>query len=341
MLAAVLLPDVQSSRSAARALTARAMLAAGEGRFEDARRDLLASHRLARLVGQNPFLIGRLVAIAIDAVTHSADRGLALADEVTAEELERFRKDVQALPSLPPMREAIDVGERFMFLDSVTHIAVGGPDALDMLAAGAAEPDGWQKTVFKMTTGELIDWNEILRRGNRFYDRLAKTFDEPNFAERQQAFEAIEQQLKQKRQQAQGANLIGQVLGKGLSQVATDAIHDVMMALLMPAVAQVDVAETRAKAHRELTLTALALGAYRREHGKYPESPAALSPKYFEQVPGDPFIGKPLHYRRTEDGYLLYSVGPNRKDDGGVMDFRVSPVQDDPSVQVPRPKETE
>jgi hypothetical protein len=36
------------------------------------------------------------------------------------------------------------------------------------------------------------------------------------------------------------------------------------------------------------------------------------------QIPGDVFSGKPLIYRPNENGYLLYSVGINGKDEGGV-----------------------
>jgi hypothetical protein len=34
------------------------------------------------------------------------------------------------------------------------------------------------------------------------------------------------------------------------------------------------------------------------------------------RVPGDPFGGKDFIYRRRGAGYLLYSVGPNLRDDG-------------------------
>jgi hypothetical protein len=32
----------------------------------------------------------------------------------------------------------------------------------------------------------------------------------------------------------------------------------------------------------------------------------------------DPFSGKPLKYRRIENGFLIYSFGADRIDDGGV-----------------------
>ncbi len=66
-----------------------------------------------------------------------------------------------------------------------------------------------------------------------------------------------------------------------------------------------------------LILTEAAVRSYRLAEGAPPESLAALVPKYLSAVPLDPFGDGPLVYRRTDDGYLLYSVGANGIDDGG------------------------
>jgi hypothetical protein len=66
-------------------------------------------------------------------------------------------------------------------------------------------------------------------------------------------------------------------------------------------------------------LVACALERYWLAHGEYPETLAALTPEYIETVPHDIIGGQPLHYRRSPDGtFLLYSIGWNEKDDGGV-----------------------
>ena len=67
----------------------------------------------------------------------------------------------------------------------------------------------------------------------------------------------------------------------------------------------------------ELTKLAFALAEYRARHGSYPAKLADLVPKYVAAVPQDIFSGGALHYTLQGDGYLLYSVGPNGKDDGG------------------------
>lgn len=64
---------------------------------------------------------------------------------------------------------------------------------------------------------------------------------------------------------------------------------------------------------------ACALERYRLANGAYPESLDALAPQFIDRLPHDLFTGKPFRYQLTPDaGYLLYSVGWNRTDDGGV-----------------------
>jgi tetratricopeptide (TPR) repeat protein len=70
----------------------------------------------------------------------------------------------------------------------------------------------------------------------------------------------------------------------------------------------------------DLARTAIALERYRLAHGEYPESLDALVPQFIAQVPHDVIGGQPLKYRREADGqFILYSVGWNETDDGGVI----------------------
>ena len=64
---------------------------------------------------------------------------------------------------------------------------------------------------------------------------------------------------------------------------------------------------------------ACALERYRLAHGQYPDSLSALVPQFIQPLPHDLINGEPLKYRRADrGGYLLYSIGWNEKDDGGV-----------------------
>lgn len=63
----------------------------------------------------------------------------------------------------------------------------------------------------------------------------------------------------------------------------------------------------------------LACLEFAKVHSRPPNSLEELVPDYFASVPVDPFTPdeSPLQYRLTEDGFLVYSVGPNGVDDGG------------------------
>ena len=72
------------------------------------------------------------------------------------------------------------------------------------------------------------------------------------------------------------------------------------------------------EAQREAALTALAVERYRLIHDwRMPEALTDLVPDLLAGVPRDPFDGQPLRYNRLKDGYVVYSVGPDRIDHGG------------------------
>jgi hypothetical protein len=67
------------------------------------------------------------------------------------------------------------------------------------------------------------------------------------------------------------------------------------------------------------TALACALERYRLAQGQFPDQLEALAPQYISRLPNDIITGQPFKYRRTDDGqFILYSVGWNEKDDGGV-----------------------
>ena len=73
-------------------------------------------------------------------------------------------------------------------------------------------------------------------------------------------------------------------------------------------------------ATRESARLAIALRLYRIKHGEYPEPLGALVPDFLEKLPTDPFSGKDFIYRREGKGFIVYSVGFNMTDNGGVED---------------------
>ena len=72
-----------------------------------------------------------------------------------------------------------------------------------------------------------------------------------------------------------------------------------------------------------LARTAMALERCRLVRGEYPETLAALVPQFVARVPHDVINGQPLKYRREADGcFVLYSVGWNETDEGGLVGLK-------------------
>lgn len=90
--------------------------------------------------------------------------------------------------------------------------------------------------------------------------------------------------------------------------------------------------ECESEAQNGLLLLALALRAYRLEQGHYPTALAELVPAYLTKLPNDPFAAQgTFRYRIDGEKYLLYSVGPDTKDDGGrTIDDPKLATQDNP-----------
>ena len=74
--------------------------------------------------------------------------------------------------------------------------------------------------------------------------------------------------------------------------------------------------------NRDSTITAVALERYRLRNGAWPESLDPLILEFLDSIPADRFDGLPLRYiYRGDEKPLLYSVGANFKDDGGISAF--------------------
>lgn len=71
-------------------------------------------------------------------------------------------------------------------------------------------------------------------------------------------------------------------------------------------------------AHVQGTQVFAALLAYKDRYGDYPASLRDLSQKLGWAIQEDPFSGNDFIYERRGRGFVLYSIGPNLRDDGGI-----------------------
>jgi len=83
-----------------------------------------------------------------------------------------------------------------------------------------------------------------------------------------------------------------------------------------------------AAAFTDMARIACALERHRLARGDFPDTLAALDAELIDPVPYEVVNGQPYRYRRTEEGsFLLYSVGIDLRDDGAVIDPKLSAMK--------------
>ena len=85
------------------------------------------------------------------------------------------------------------------------------------------------------------------------------------------------------------------------------------------------------RADNAIMIVQLGLQAFRKTNGAYPDNLSDLTPSILPELPTDPFApSSPIRYVKTGSGYILYSVGPDGKDNGGapIDDASLSKMDD-------------
>jgi hypothetical protein len=323
----MLLPDVQRQREIARVLRARAMWHLGEGRIDDAERDLLTLHRLASHLGHGQFLIERLVGLACEAVACAGDRQLIVHSQFNAARAHAYREQLLALPETPQMVDSIDSSERYGALDIVQAMAQGRTidDLHQVLALPAPAPGSSESTPtinwsrFAQAALVLsVDWNVTMSEMNRYYDEFVAAAKQPTHLQRIAAIKSQEEDLVATRQASTSAvGIVRTVFGSNRQRGKT--MSHILGSLVLPAFGAAMTAQENGVTWRQLSIIGTALREYRELHGRYPESLDKLVPELLPEVPLDRFTLQPLQYRATETTFLLYSVGANGVDDGGKL----------------------
>ena len=334
MIMGALLPAAQVCREVAMALVARAMLSTHAGKLEAAWRDLLACHRLGRLVARGGTAIEELIGIAIDQVAINAELAFLEAAGLPSKSVMERLKDLQSLPPMPSMAEKVDLTERFTMLQCVQMIRRDAPNTL----FGKPDKNSQPMTEDARKAWAMLDWEPAIKSLNTWYDRAAAIIRIADRAERGKEFDTFEKELKERVKSATTFEELAKQFKtvNGINAGVPQRITDHLLGLLMPAFRKIADAHDRSLQNERNLHLAYALAAYRVDQGRYPAKLADLTPKYLAVIPDDLFSGKPLIYRPSDKGYLLYSVGINGKDEDGRTP-EDNPQDDDLRVKMPLP----
>jgi hypothetical protein len=103
-----------------------------------------------------------------------------------------------------------------------------------------------------------------------------------------------------------------------LPPIPSDEEHQLSCALLPPGM-RVFKSSLRRVAILRSAAVALACERFRRVNGRWPTNLAEIPRDTLPAVPLDPFDGSPIRFKVLDDGAVVYSTGPDRVNDGGVL----------------------
>lgn len=276
------LPQLAQLRQAVQLLQWDAILAAHEGRAQDATQDMTEILTAAATLNEDPVMICQLVRISCQSYARAALSRVLEITPLTDEQLMTLGDRFKA--GDPP-----DALTRTLIAERVFGISVF--DSGDLSAIFNMGRSGKQK-VAKLL--QLIGW--FGAEEFRYLDLTARLIE----ASRNPHHVAIP---AMKELEDKVLNVDG---GPGL-----------LTAAILPAISNSARSFARGAAALRTAYAATAVERYRLKNGAPPAKLSDLAPAFLEAVPEDPFDGQPLRYKPLENGYIIYSIGENGKDDGG------------------------
>lgn len=299
-------------RSGARYLQIKALHDLGMGAHSEAASHALAIARLGQHASRQPFIISRYVGNALAGISYQAVNRLAAETTTPTKVIRDLLEQLSSIGPQPRVVKSIEPSERYFAL----HYALGSSKN------GVAVIDEWPMTTDSLgplMTSTRLDWNQVLTAINQHYDGLVAALSQKKPLLRRQAARLFDNNLQAR------ANLLDdlwQTPNRFLTPTRrADLIADAFLAGEVISCEGLIEIECHNQTEHDLTIIHLALAIHRIEQGVYPDSLESLVPSILSKLPVDLFNGKPYAYRRTADGFLLYSLGNDGVDDGGSCEL--------------------
>jgi len=295
-LTAGIMPSLSGYKILARRLDSVIALKTYNGDSKGALDDCLVLYKFGNHLSGKGLLIEQLVGIAIEAT--AMDRTLEVVDklDVDAETLRRIQEELEKIYAKRWPIVNLD-GEKAFWYDYIQQTFTDdGRGNGRMLIRGLPLADGdWKEAVSGFVSG-YPDRKEVISRIDRYFESAANLS------------EIAPWELRSKASEGEKQNWIE--LGTGSF-------------LLIPLVSshrKVGELGWRQRQGRVAIITVLGALRYQKDRERYPTGLDELvEGGYISHLPRDFYSDGPMHYKITDDGFMLYSVGFNFVDDGGEM----------------------
>jgi len=306
-----LVPHLATLKRVSLVLQLRAIAELQAGEADKALADVKLSLRLIASIRTEPFLISELVRIAMTEITlQPIYEGLA-EHRWSDEQLVALDAELAKLDFLADYQSVMR-GERTKKIAIIDHLQkLQNYNEFSGLLSDFSPDDG-NETLSKEATRSLYAAGFYLMPSGWFYqNELELSRLQQHWISDVVTPENHRVLTEKYREIDQSANVWSQQPNRPWNLFAK---------LFSPALGRTAIRSAREQISVDLARAAIALERYRLAHREFPESLDVLVPHFVAQVPHDIIGGQPLKYRRTDDGqFILYSVGWNQTDDGGVI----------------------
>ncbi len=295
---AALLPCVQAIRDAARHLQLDFDLQLLAGNRERALADLITLLKTGETLRGEPLLISQLVRYAVFGIFAKGCEKFLADGKATEDELKVLKDALADLDFQDGLKRAL-VGER-----SMSYLALKMHDASHLgQLSGSDGPQyipqmGSLKDVRPGDTAALLQFESAM-------------------------IEAADAEFPQVLQEMQQ---LDDELMNSASQSSLPWNRNILTEMMAPAMTTVAVATARSLAVRDALRVAVAIETMRARTGERPSALMELVPDYLPAVPSDPFTGGTLRYQVGDDNYVVYSLGKDKVDNGGLVEDSVTDV---------------
>ncbi|MCJ7638630.1 MAG: hypothetical protein MUO70_01875 [Euryarchaeota archaeon] len=295
-LVEALMPDLMKSlagyRPVALAMREQIRYEAYSGDANNALRDCVVLVKYGDHLHGQGLLVEQLVGVAIEALGHSEIFQVSGKVDVPPEVLKSVQQKLQNQFRNEKPIICIDAEKAFWYDGIQRSFTDDGKGGGRVLIRGLPYAIEDSRSLWRLFTFSYPSRQKTVEQIEKYFEKAAELF------------EKMPRDL--------------QNVGIALDNWNKDIHTNIMLKVQGPANSRVGQLGWRLKTSRAGSLTVLAIMRYQKEQGKYPDSLDELvEVNYLDDLPTDPYTDKPLVYKKTDDNFTLYSVGPNFKDDGG------------------------
>ena len=299
----ILLPNLSNLRFLAKLMVVDGLRLESQGKLAEAQADYLTCAHTANHIGRGMTLIENLVGIAMWRLAEDRLGQLILRDGITPRQLKQLARELDQYRDRVPTCE-IGLEQERNFTATVVDEACARPlRLLTNPAAFAYDGGGNGATNARPTDG----WGRLEKR-------LGQVFL-PD--------QAIKRHISDFHDQVVAAAELGPAHAPDLQQAADQAIRavptwDIVTTIVMPSLGRASELSWESQSSWHLLRSAVAVRLYALQHdGQPPANLASLESDLPDDATLDLYADAPLRYQADGKHWRLYSVGPDRTDDGG------------------------